>query len=106
MVTTLTMELVRFTVGRAGQAPFLAGREAALRDLRTMPGLLSATLARGEDGVWVDVLIWRSRPDAVAAAEALREGLLPAAGTWASMIEDVTTMTHAEVVEQSSYLAG
>lgn len=95
---SLTMELVRFTVAEADEARFLAAREAAVADLSSMPGLVSATLARGEDGGWVDVLLWRSRAEAVAADEALRGGLLPAAGAWAATIESVTTMLHAEVV--------
>lgn len=103
---TLTLELVQFTVTAGQQESFLAGREAALQDLRTLPGLLTATLACGEDGVWVDVLVWRSRPEALAADEALRGGRLPAAGAWAALIEDVLSMAHAEVVHQAPGLAG
>lgn len=74
---TLTMELVRFTVTAGQEELFISRREAALADLQSMPGLLSATLARGQDGVWVDVLVWQTLPEALAADEALEEGGCP-----------------------------
>jgi hypothetical protein len=95
---SVTMELVRFTVVRGREEAFMAGREAMVHGLRMMPGLLSATLARAEDGSWVDVLLWASREEALAADRALQAGQLPAAVMeWASAIEGIESMTHASV---------
>ena len=95
---SVTVELVRFTVQPGREETFLARREAAVEGLRSMPGLMSATLARAEDGSWVDIVLWRSREEALAAARALQAGDLPAAVLeWASAIEEVGSMTHARV---------
>lgn len=95
---SVTMELVRFSVVPGREAQFVSGRAAAVEGLRTMPGLLSATLARADDGTWVDVVLWRSRKEALAADQALRAGTLsPEVASWASAIQAVESMTHAEV---------
>lgn len=95
---SLTLELVRFTVAPGREDEFLAGREAAVRGLAAMPGLVSATLAQADDGTWIDAVLWRSRPEAEAADRALRDGRLGEAVTaWASAIGSVTSMTHAQV---------
>ncbi len=97
-----TMELVRFTIAAGREEEFVARREAAIEALRTMPGLLSATLARAEDGTWVDVVLWRTRDEALAADRAFRAGELPpAAMEWASVITQVLSTTHAEVGHHS-----
>ena len=94
-----TLELVRFSVAPEREEAFLAARDAAVRSLRTLPGLLSATLARSDDGSWLDVILWRSREEALAAARALETGAVPAeVMRWASCIEAVESMTHARVL--------
>ena len=102
-MSDVTMELVRFSVAPGREEAFLAGRAAAVEGLRTLPGLLSATLARADDGSWLDVVLWDSRKEALAAARAFQDGTVPAAVLeWASHIEAVTSMTHAEVLHQDS----
>jgi len=103
---SVTVELVRFRVAPGREEAFVAGREAAIEGLRSMPGLLSATLARADDGTWVDVVLWRSREEALAADRALRAGEVPAAVLeWASAIEDVESMTHAQVAHHTGETA-
>jgi len=100
-----TVELVRFTVTPGQEEAFLTARPAAVEALSTMPGLLSATLARTDDGEWLDVVLWRSREEALAAAEAFEAGRLPeAAMAWASLIAEVRSMTHADVVHAAGEL--
>jgi heme-degrading monooxygenase HmoA len=95
---SVTMELVRFTVVPGREEAFVAAREAAVEGFRTMPGMLSATLARADDGSWLDVILWRSREEALAADRAMQAGVVPAAVMeWASAIESVESMTHASV---------
>jgi hypothetical protein len=98
---TVTMELVRFRVTPGREEAFVAGRDAALAGLRTVPGMLSATLARADDGTWIDVILWASKEDAMAADAALQAGTLPGPVLeWASAIEEVESMTHAQVAHQ------
>jgi heme-degrading monooxygenase HmoA len=97
-----TLELVRFSVAPDREEEFLAAREAAVRGMRTLPGLLSATLARADDGSWLDLVLWRTREEALAAARAFETGAAPAEVTeWASCIEAVESMTHSRVVHSS-----
>jgi heme-degrading monooxygenase HmoA len=99
----MTVELVRFSVAPGGEEAFLAGRSPAVEGLRTLPGLRSATLARADDGSWIDVVLWDSREEALAAARAFQNGTAPAAVLeWASHIEAVTSMTHGEVLHRES----
>ena len=102
-----TLELVRFTVAPGREEEFVTRREAAVEALGTMPGLLSATLARAEDGTWVDVVLWRSREEAMAADRAFRAGELPpAAMEWASAITEVLSTVHAQVAHAGPAAGG
>jgi hypothetical protein len=103
---SVTVELVRFKVAPGREEASVVGREAAIEGLRSMPGLLSATLARADDGTWIDVVTWASREEALAADLALRAGQVPAAVLeWASAIEEVESMTHAEVAHHAGEVA-
>lgn len=98
-----TMELVRFRVTPGREEEFGRARVAAAEALATLPGLVSAVLSRGEDGTWVDVVLWRSREEALAADAAMREGQVPAPLLeWAAMITQVESFTHLQVVHQSA----
>jgi len=58
-----------------------------------LPGFLSRELLRGDDGLWVDLVHWRSKAEALAAAEAF--GTMPEVAAFASMIDETQmTMLH------------
>ena len=90
------LEVVRFTVPREEREAFLRDRPAAIAALRDrFDGLLDATLAELDDGTWIDVLRWRSREEALAAAEQFAS--VPDAAAWASRITEVREMIHGEI---------
>ena len=91
-----TLELVRFTVDPQRREEFLSLRPAAIAALRErFDGLLEARLAEHDDGSFTDVVRWRSREEAEAAAAACME--IPATSEWIGMIGSVDEMTHAVV---------
>ncbi len=88
------LEVVLFDVPAERRDVFLARRPAAIAALRrAFPGLLDARLAEFDDGTWIDVVRWRSREEAEAAAAGLPQ--LEEAGAWASLIAEVRSMRHA-----------
>lgn len=95
-----TLELVRFTVDAECREACLRLRPAAIEALRAAhPGLLDARLAEQDDGTFIDVLWWRSRDDAEAAAAAFPQ--IPAARDWAATISEVQEMRHATLVDRA-----
>ena len=78
---TLTLELATFTI-RQGSGPALVEERPetieALR--RAVPAALAAWLTRQDDGSWLDVSLWRSRPEAEDAARRIDE--VPEAKRW------------------------
>lgn len=97
-----TMELVHFRVTPGREEEFGRARVAAAEAMASFPGLMSAVLARGEDGTWVDVLLWRSREEALAADAAMQAGQVPAPLLeWAAMIAQVESFTHLQVVNRT-----
>jgi hypothetical protein len=63
------LEIVRSTIPPENEAEVLARRPAAMAAFQAaFPGLVAATLARLDDGSWIDVLTWRSQEDAAQAA--------------------------------------
>jgi hypothetical protein len=90
------LEVVLFDVAPGQRDAFLARRPAALAALgAAFPGLLDARLAEFDDGTWIDVVRWRSRAEAEAAAAGLAE--LEDARAWAGLIAEVRSMRHAEI---------
>ncbi len=90
------LEVVRLTVAPAEREAFLRERPAAIAALRErFGGLLDATLAELDDGTWIDVVRWRSRDEALEAAEQFAS--MPRAATWASRISEVREMLHGDV---------
>jgi len=90
------LEIVTFTLHPGARDAFLAGRPAALAALAgRFPGLLDARLGEGEDGVWTDVVRWRSLAEAQAAAQAFSQ--VPEAATWAAHIAEVRELRHAAI---------
>ena len=64
----MTVEIVLFKLNaNVAESDFLSAVAAMTPDLRTVSGYLSRELLRGDDGLWVDVLHWRSMADAQQA---------------------------------------
>jgi Antibiotic biosynthesis monooxygenase len=64
---------------------------------RRQPGFLNRSLARGDEGTWVDVVFWQDLKSAVDAAEAFMgsEACMPFFGM---IDEDSVRLSHYEVV--------
>ena len=68
----MTVEIVLFRLNaNVAESDFLGAVAAMTPDLRTAPGYLRRELLRGDDGLWVDVLHWRSLAEAQQAMEAM-----------------------------------
>lgn len=71
-MTGHVLEIVSFKlVPGTGEEQFRALAENANRFIARQPGFLNRRLVAGEDGVWVDVIEWRSLKEAHAAAQKL-----------------------------------
>ncbi len=90
------VEIVRFTA---------TDEEGLVRDLpamlegarRGLPGYLGATLARKEDGTWIDIVTWESHEEAIAARDAA--GRVPGIAAWFGNIGEVVSVEHAEIAD-------
>lgn len=95
------MEMVRFTVAPENEAAFTAGREPMIRAMRkAFTGLEQATLAKMDDGSYVDCVIWTTREEALKAANEMMT--VPEAASWAQKIEKVNIMEHAKVKHEAT----
>ncbi len=91
-----TVEIVRFRVARENIEPFLAGRRGALDAIRaSYPGMQSAHLAQLGEDQWIDIVLWDSKTQALAAAAGAMA--IPSFAEWASYIAEVASMEHADV---------
>lgn len=86
MQNGLTVELVTFKLNEgADEAAFLQAADAVMADIRQLPGYVRRELLKGDDGQWIDVVHWRSRNDALAAAELFNT--LPSAQAFGSFLD-------------------
>ncbi len=71
----MVIETLAFqVVPHVGEAEFLeADRQVQTRFFNTQPGLLRRTTARGHDGSWLVILLWRTETDADSAGRSWRE---------------------------------
>jgi len=65
---TEALEIVTFRLKPGSEPGFIAGNGLLGDWLARQPGFLSRCLARQDDGVWVDLVRWQSREQALAAA--------------------------------------
>ena len=65
---TEALEIVTFRLKPGSEPGFIAGNGLLGDWLARPPGFLSRCLARQDDGVWVDLVRWQSREQALAAA--------------------------------------
>jgi hypothetical protein len=93
-----TLELVRFVVEGNQEQQFLAKREAMVRAAKeNFAGLIDETLAKLDDGSYVDAWIWEDRSfceAAMAKAEAV-----PAVADWLQHIGEELSMEFGTVVD-------
>ncbi|MEV0162523.1 antibiotic biosynthesis monooxygenase [Nonomuraea fuscirosea] len=93
----MTIELARFRVREGAEDRLVAERPemvAALR--RRFPGCLAAYLTRGDDGEWLDVILWRSRAEAEESAREVNS--VPEVAAWFRHIAESGGLRHVEVV--------
>ena len=91
------VELTRYTVDPQHEEAFLQRHHEAVEAMRRrFPSLLEANLARLDQETWIDIWKWESLEAArQAAAEAPQ--VVEAAALF-SLIRDVVSMEHAEIV--------
>ena len=77
----------------------LAERPAMIEALRqAFPGLRAAWLTKRDDGSWLDVILWRTRAEAAAAAKHVNE--VPAARAWFRHIAESHGLQHVDIADQ------
>ena len=93
-----TLELGRYVIERHQEQPFLAKRGAMIEAAKeNFPGLIDVTLAKLDDGSYVDAWIWEDRSyceAAMAKAEAV-----PAVADWLQHIGEDVSMEFGTVVD-------
>lgn len=92
------VEIVQFTLHDGSAADdFLAAAAATEAALRRQPGFLRRILLRDDTGGWTDLVEWRSRPEAEAAAQAMMSD--PSFAPFLSMIDmETISMAHPSVL--------
>jgi hypothetical protein len=99
---TLTIELAAFTVQEGAEPALLAERPAMVAALRqAFPAALAAWLTRQDDGSWLDVILWRSRPEAEEAARRIDQ--VPEAKRWFRHIAESKGLRHVEVAHEELF---
>lgn len=66
---TESLEIVTFRLKPGTETGFVANNAAMTDWLARQPGFLGRHLAKREDGVWVDIVRWQSKEQALAAAD-------------------------------------
>ena len=69
---------------------------------RAFPGALAAWLTREDDGTWLDIILWRSREEAEAAARSIEQ--VPEARRWFGHIAESRGLRHLDVADEAVWL--
>lgn len=97
-----TFEIAAFTVRPENEEALLRERPEMIAALkRAFPGALAAWLTREDDGSWLDIILWRSREEAEAAAREIEQ--VPEAGRWFRYIAESKGLRHLEVAHQARW---
>jgi hypothetical protein len=92
------LELSRYVVEGDQEQPFLAKREAMVEAAKeNFPGLIDATLARLDDGSYVDAWIWEDRSYCEAAMAKIET--VPVVMDWLRHLGEDVSMEFGTVVE-------
>jgi hypothetical protein len=87
-----TIRIDRYTVDPANAESLLALRRTLVAAVREkVTGLVTARLAKAEDGTWVDLWQWESREQAMQAVALAGSGELPQAGAAFALATEHTT---------------
>ena len=99
---TLTLELARFTVREGTEEELLAERQAMIEALAAaFPGVLAAWLGKGDDGSWVDVILWETSEQAEhSAAHVLEAGEVSA---WFRHIAASQGLEHVRIAHEQLF---
>ena len=93
-----TLELSRYAVEGDQEQPFLAKREAMVKAAKeSFPGLIDVTLAKLDDGSYVDAWIWENRSFCEAAMAKVET--VPVVVDWLGHIGEDVSMEFGTVVE-------
>lgn len=96
-----TVEIVQFRLkSGVDEGAFLAAAVAIQAAIARLPGFLTRELLKGEDGLWVDVVHWRSEAEALAAAEAFPT--IPEMAPFVAMLDE-TAMTMLHLAQARSF---
>lgn len=90
------LEIVHFrTKPGVGETDVLTASAETQEWLRQMPGYLHRELSLNDDGLWIDIVHWRSLAEAQAAAQAIMQQ--PCAANFMTMLDpEQLTMYHLE----------
>jgi hypothetical protein len=90
--------LGRYVVERDQEQPFLAKREAMVKAAKeNFPGLIDVTLAKLDDGSYVDAWIWEDRSYCETAMAKVET--VPVVVDWLQHIGEDFSMEYGEVVD-------
>jgi hypothetical protein len=93
-----TLELGRYVIERDQEQPFLAKREAMVEAAKeNFPGLIEVTLAKLDDGSYVDAWIWEDRSFCEAAMAKVEA--VPAIADWLQHIGEDVSMEFGTVFD-------
>ena len=99
---TLTFELAHFTVRDGEEEALLTERPAMVRALQAaFPGVLAAWLTKHDDRSWLDVVLWRSRDEALDAAA--RIDAVPEVHAWFRHISESHGLHHVNVAHEQLF---
>ena len=97
-----TLELGRYVIERDQEQPFLAKRGAMVEAAKeNFPGLIDVTLAKLDDGSYVDAWIWEDRSFCEAAMAKVEA--VPAVADWLQHISEDVSLEFGTVVEADQH---
>jgi heme-degrading monooxygenase HmoA len=98
MTDSLTVEITSFKLKPGvDDAAFLRAAEAMASDLQAVPGFVRRELLHGDEGLWIDVVHWRSLSEALAAMDFVMTK--PSTGPFmAALDESSIAMQHLQQV--------
>jgi hypothetical protein len=95
-----TIELVTFQIKPEAERTFVADNAPVTDWLKRQPGFVMRQLGQKDDGSWLDLVLWQSHEDAVAASEKLMVDLKDCA-VMQAIDPQTMVMAHASVVVSS-----